>query len=186
MSELESEEVVSISSKLKAMREQQGLTTAGVAETLNLSEEQIVDLENNIQSLKTLSPFQRGYLRNYANLLGMDMAELESQFPDGMGVGSDLFSVQRYSYKVSKPLMSRGWVKAVMYVVFAVLIAVGIASLDINLDDLKAVTESSSPKQIVLPEIEETSFAAPATPGSTIEPLPELKTPETASSSAAE
>ena len=186
MSELESEEVVSISSKLKAMREQQGLTTAGVAETLNLSEEQIIDLESNIQNLKTLSPFQRGYLRNYANLLGMDMTELESQFPDGMGVGSDLFSVQRYSYKVSKPLMSRGWVKAIIYLVFVVVIAIGIASLDINLDDLKAVTDTSAPKQIVLPEIEETGLTSPATPGSTIEPLPELNAPENTSSPAAE
>lgn len=173
MSETESEVIVTISAKLKQTREQQGLTIEGVAETLNLSEEQISELEHDVADVKELSPFQRGYLRNYANLLGMDLTEIEAQFPDGIAVGSDLYSVQRYSYKVSKPLMGRGWFKALIWLIFIAAIAIVVASLDINLDDFNAITGGSESTQIVLPEIEGASETAPSSSEQGLLPLPE-------------
>jgi len=155
MAESESENYVAVSARLKALREEQGLSIEAVAEKLNLSVEQIAKLEQLNSTFDELTPFERGYIRNYAGLVGLDLKEFEEQFPDGIGVGSDLFSVQRYSYKVSKPIMSRGWVKKLFYLVIVIGLIVFLASLDIDLNELGTISESTEESQIVLPQIEE-------------------------------
>ncbi len=148
-------ETPTISAKLKQMREEQGLSVEAVAEKLNLSAEQIYNLEGLSQSLSEMSPFERGYVRNYAALLELSLDEFESEFPEGVKVGSELHSVQRYSYRLSKPIMARGWVKGLVYIVIFIAIIVALSMLNINFDDFKIdeATMTSQETSISLPDI---------------------------------
>lgn len=155
MSEVVSEEVPKLSEKLKQAREDQGWTLETVAEKLNLSVEQIAKLESMNTDLADLTPFERGYIRNYASLLEVSIEEFESEFPSGTVVGSDLQSVERYSYKVSKPIMSRSWVKMVFYIVIFVVVAWVVSVLDLSLSDFTETQQSETASEILLPSIDE-------------------------------
>ncbi len=161
MAETGSEVEMRVSEKLKQAREDQGLSLEAVAEKLNLSVEQIGKIEQIDSDIAQLSPFERGYIRNYANLLECDISEYEAQFPDGIGVGSELHSVQRYSYKVSKPFVSRKWVKRVFYLLLIIAVLVVLSMLNINIDDFKGVTQSVQESPIALPDIKDSPEPMP-------------------------
>lgn len=137
MAETELDSVVTLAIALKQAREEQALSLETVADKLNLSVEQVNNIETNQQNIAQLSPFERGYIRNYAHLLGLDITPFANEFPDGAGVGSELHSVQRYNYKVSKPIASRGWIKKTITVFFILVLIFLLAKSGISLDTLK-------------------------------------------------
>ncbi|MBF6058810.1 MULTISPECIES: helix-turn-helix domain-containing protein [Thiomicrorhabdus] len=95
---------------LKA-REEQSLSLDAVSAQLNLSIERIEKMESDSFDPTNLSPFERGYVRNYAKLLGLDDAQFEHYFANNDNVSSDLHSVDRYRYSTQKPLVSESFVK---------------------------------------------------------------------------
>lgn len=91
---------------LKSERENRSLTIETIADRLKLSSDQIEFFEQTGIDLSALTPFQRGYLRNYAELLEVDISSFEMAFPDGRLVSSDLASVEQ-SDNGTSPLLSK-------------------------------------------------------------------------------
>lgn len=118
--------------ELKRAREQLGWSLDLVAERLNLSIEQIEKLESLEKEVGELSPYERGYVRNYAQLVGLDLMAYEAKFPDGGTIASDIHSVEKYSYQVSKPFISTLWAKLVIYSLVA-MVLIGVL-MTVNLD----------------------------------------------------
>lgn len=160
MSETEILELNELSEKLKQAREAQGFSIETVAEKLNLSQDQLTKLESLHKEVSGLTPFERGYIRSYAHFLNVDLSSFESQFPDGTGVGSELHPVERYSYKVDVPLMSRKGVKLAVYLILFILFILFVSSLDISFDDFDMTQLTPQETSIALPEQNST----PATP----------------------
>ncbi|GLS04754.1 hypothetical protein GCM10007860_19020 [Chitiniphilus shinanonensis] len=74
-----------VGSRLKARREQMGLAIEQVAAQLKLAKKQIEAIESDHYSSLPGNTFARGFVRNYAKLLGMDaaplLADLEGLLP---------------------------------------------------------------------------------------------------------
>lgn len=124
MSELESESnSISLSQKLLKAREERGLTQAEVSKALNLMLSQIEKLEQPDMQLQNMTAFERGYLRNYAQFLDVDMGPYEAEFPDGGLVGSDLKSMSRFQYPAPKPLLKGFFGKVILLCVILAIAA---------------------------------------------------------------
>lgn len=80
---------------LKKARESQALTLEMVSERLKLTKSQLALFESPDLELSDLTPFQRGYLRNYADILSIDISVFEKDFPQGSLVSSDLSRVEK-------------------------------------------------------------------------------------------
>ena len=99
----------------KQYREEQSLSLETVSGMLNLSIPQLEALESDHLDLSSLTPFERGYIRNYANLLGISGTEFEQYFPKGDKVMSELHNVQRYyTFQNKKPIFGRTIARTLM------------------------------------------------------------------------
>lgn len=100
---------------LRQTREEQHLTLDTVSSQLNMSLQQLNHLESDELDPTTMSPFERGYVRNYAAMLQIPSEKIEHFFPQSEVV-SDLHSVQRYySYDDKKPFFARPMGRALVY-----------------------------------------------------------------------
>ena len=154
MSEQETQTKTGLPQQLRQAREGLSWSPATVAEKLNLSEEQIAKLENTETEIADLTPFERGYLRNYAALVEVDITAYEAEFPSGHVVGADLKSVERYRYQVPKPLMQKTWFKAVLYSVLFIFILWLISMLDIQPSDFENLSTDSTGNALELPFVD--------------------------------
>lgn len=111
---------------LKEARVSQALTLEMVSERLKLTKAQIEYFESPDLDLEHLSPFQRGYLRNYADILSIDIGEFESAFPDGIAVSSHLSRVGQDSAE-QKPIISNSVMRWGIWAIIAVIVIVLIA-----------------------------------------------------------
>lgn len=111
---------------LKKERVSQALTLEMVSERLKLTKAQLEYFESPDLDLEQLSTFQRGYLRNYAEILSMDIGEFESAFPKGITVSSHLSKVEQDSAE-QKPMISNGLMRWGLWVIVAVIVIVLIA-----------------------------------------------------------
>lgn len=112
---------------LKSARQAQALTLEMVSERLKLTKAQIEHFESPDLDLEKLTPFQRGYLRNYAEILSIDISEFENQFPNGMSVSSELSRVEQEEAEhgpvISNRIMRWGsWLVIVLIVVALIAI----------------------------------------------------------------
>ncbi|MEA3406163.1 MAG: helix-turn-helix domain-containing protein [Pseudomonadota bacterium] len=124
MSELESEpNQMPLNQKLVQAREEKGLTQNEVSEALNLRLSQLQKLEQSDLELQSVTAFERGYLRNYAQFLNVDMSDYESEFPESGMVGSDLKSMSRFQYPAPKPLMKGLFGKFILLCVILAIVA---------------------------------------------------------------
>ncbi|BCN93812.1 hypothetical protein THMIRHAM_15970 [Thiomicrorhabdus immobilis] len=132
-------------------RQAEGLSLEAAAEKLNLPVEQLTKFESQSLVLSELTTFERGYLRNYASLLNVDLDGYHGEFPDGKHVATNLQPIQRFSYKSTKPIMSRGWVKWMfLIVIFAIIVwLVSTIGIDFTQPDsgkmIEQATEMSLP-----------------------------------------
>lgn len=94
-----------LSRALRAAREQKKLSISDVAEQLKIASSHIQYFEGEHLDLTQLDPFQRGYLRNYSELLNVDIKPYESVFPEVVDVGSSLQSVDLEEH-ATKPIIS--------------------------------------------------------------------------------
>lgn len=94
-----------LSQSLRSAREQKKLSVEDLAEQLKISASHIQYFEGDHLDLTELDPFQRGYLRNYAKLLNVDITPYKSDFPEVVEVGSSLQSVDLEEH-ATKPIIS--------------------------------------------------------------------------------
>jgi len=144
----------SLSKVLILAREAKGLSQQDVAEKLNLSVEKVAKTESIDEEEPKLTPFERGYLRNYANLVEVDLTSFPSFFPEETEVVSDIQLVQRFNYETTKPFTSRGWVKIMIYIVLAGLVfwLVSSVGLDFYYEAMSLATEEGSMLSLPIPK----------------------------------
>lgn len=104
-------------------REGKKLSLEAASSQLNLSVDKLRRLERDDLNPIDLTPFERGYVRNYAALLGVDKSSYEQFFPESIEVSSELHSVQRYSMPVDKPMLGGLFVKTVFFMITLAVIA---------------------------------------------------------------
>lgn len=109
---------------LSDARKSQKLTIKEAAKRLNLSEEQLQQFEQASFNLEAMGPFERGYLRNYALLLGIDETVIEFYLQAVSSAGSELKSMQRFQYPAPKPLIRGSFGR---FILWMLLIAFGVA-----------------------------------------------------------
>lgn len=137
---------------LQKARKLQNITIGEAAERLNLSAKQLEKFEEPDLDLKKLSAFERGYLRNYAFLLDVNLEKFEIEFPRGLSVGSELQSIQRDNFKTRKPIKIGWFLKLVIFVglIFLVVWGLSILGFDFSQLDLGKTLEKAS--EIALPK----------------------------------
>lgn len=106
---------------LAQARERKGMTLEEAAQKLNLTQSQLLAFEEQDLDVFAMSPFERGYLRNYANLLGLERALYEPYFPKPEEVGSELKSMRRFQYDAPKPLIKSGFLRFIMWLVLLLI-----------------------------------------------------------------
>lgn len=122
MTETEQPKMIELATLLKQAREERKLGLDEVAAKLNLSESKLQAFEQDDLALDKLNNFERGYLRNYANFLEVDISVYEEQFPDGSKVSSQLQSMERFSYEMPPPVSKSKWGKRFYYLMILVVI----------------------------------------------------------------
>lgn len=76
-----------------AQRNLKKLSIEQIAEEMHLSPKQLAPFETEGFSLKGLSNFERGYLRNYAAFLEVDLAPYENELLSAVDLSADLQAV---------------------------------------------------------------------------------------------
>jgi cytoskeleton protein RodZ len=89
---------------VKARREERGLTRQDIADSLNLGQRVIEDIETENWARLPTPAFTRGYLRAYAKLLDIDPDEVASAFEAALGRGE----VRRADVSPMQPKRGRG------------------------------------------------------------------------------
>lgn len=115
---------------LKSARQSKGMTLAEAAEQLRVRESTLQVFEGAELDCSELSAFERGYLRNYAALLGVSLEEFEHQFPDSYLLSSNLSRVEGDDYQSS--LMTAGSLMKISFILILILIGVAF-SFNFNL-----------------------------------------------------
>ncbi|QKI88768.1 helix-turn-helix domain-containing protein [Thiomicrorhabdus xiamenensis] len=117
-------ETIQLHELLRQTRESQHLTLEMASSQLNMSLDQLNFLESGDLDPLNLTPFERGYVRNYAAMLEIPSEKVESYFPSNTEVVSDLHSVQRYySYDDQKPFFARAIGRLLIYTLGLAVIA---------------------------------------------------------------
>ncbi|WP_178863002.1 helix-turn-helix domain-containing protein [Thiomicrorhabdus cannonii] len=106
---------------LAQARERKGMTLEEAAQKLNLTQTQLLAFEEQDLDVPAMSPFERGYLRNYAILLELDSALYEPLFPKAEEIGSELKSMRRFQYDAPKPLIKSGFLRFIMWLLFVLV-----------------------------------------------------------------
>lgn len=118
-----------LSQSLAAARQQKKWSLEDVVERLKISQKHLSYFESDALDMAQLDPFQRGYLRNYAELLDVDIEPFEQVFPVGGAVSSDLQSVEQSDSHV-EPVIST---KLLKFLISIFIIALIVVLLMINL-----------------------------------------------------
>jgi len=153
MTDSVSDAIPGLSEILVQARADKGLTLESVSEQLNLSITQLEKLEQPDLNLADLTTFERGYIRNYARLLDVDIKGYESVFPDGENVGADLQSVQRYSYKANQPIITQGWLKFIILMTVLIVAVWLFLESGIDLSDINFSQGQDNTADMPLPAI---------------------------------
>lgn len=133
-----------ISGILVQAREEQGLSLSVVAEKLNLSEEQIEKLESEDLVVSELNAFERGYLKNYAELLGVELKSFSDLLPTGDAVTSQIHSTHDYNdYSDSAPFLGVSLIKKVFWIVLSALVVFGLYKVWPGGADVSKVAEQA-------------------------------------------
>lgn len=126
MSDEQTLEPISLSDNLREVltcaRQEQGLSLSVVAETLKVSEKQLAFFEGEAFELNALTPFQRGYLRNYAKLLKVDLTPYHLEDLGKEQVSSKLQSID----SEPKPLVKLTFLTVIKWLLLVGLIALAV------------------------------------------------------------
>jgi cytoskeleton protein RodZ len=137
---------------LHTTRVQRGLSLEAISDQLNLSLEQIKQMESVEFDPALLTPFERGYVRNYAAILGIDKSIYQPYFPDVIGVSSELLSTKRFNYPAKEYLIGNRFSRLLKWlawlVALIIVLWVGIA-LWPGLLDVDQVVDSLQVEQLL-------------------------------------
>jgi len=153
-----------VGAKLRAIREQQGLSIADVAQRLKYAPRQVQALEEGRYEALPSLPFQRGFVRGYAKLLGLDGGTLvaELEFEIGPDSGPNTEQLQRVAYTQpalsSRPTGQSAW----RWIVAMVIAVVAIGGYSLHEWEPPALVKSSG--QPILPTIPAPPNEPPRTP----------------------
>ncbi|BBP42972.1 helix-turn-helix domain-containing protein [Thiosulfativibrio zosterae] len=98
----ESIESSGLSEALKKARLQKKLSLVQVSETLKVAERHLAAFENEPLNLTVLTPFQRGYLRNYAELLEVSLQPYEADLQGQPELESSLKTIGQQPSQLMK------------------------------------------------------------------------------------
>ena len=135
MSEAEVDTIeLPLNQRFSQARKAKNLTLDEVSEHLNLRLPQLNKLENESIDFVTMSPFERGYVRNYAQFLGIDMSVYETNVSENASVGAELKSMNRYKYPAPLPFFKKGWVKFfIFFLTVSIVASLLVMNFDFNL-----------------------------------------------------
>lgn len=111
-----------LANALRNAREEKGWSIDEVAEKLKVGAEHLAFLESDQLDIASLDPFKRGYLRNYAEIVGLDIAAYSDIFSDVKVTAAPLLSVSSEDPSI-KPVFSMATLKIITSVVIILLIA---------------------------------------------------------------
>lgn len=141
-------EVVSTGARLKAARERAGLSIADVAQRLKYSARQVQALEEGQGDVLPSLTFQRGFVRGYARLLGLDgnalVATLESQVTGDNGPNT--FQLQQVAYTPSTMPATANNSAAWPWLLATLLAVVGIGGY--TLYDWQGPSQTTQPSSV--------------------------------------
>ncbi|PLA75517.1 hypothetical protein CYQ88_00685 [Hydrogenovibrio sp. SC-1] len=111
-----------LANALRKAREAKGWSIDEVAEKLKVGAEHLAYLESDQLDITSLDPFKRGYLRNYAEIVGLDITAYSEIFSDVKATEAPLISVSSEDPSI-KPVFSMATLKIITSVVIILLIA---------------------------------------------------------------
>lgn len=114
--------LVPLVNALKKSREANGWTVEEVAEKLRISASHLYALEDEQLDIASLDPFKRGYLRNYADLLGVDISTYAEILSDVKSPEAPIQPVSAEDPSI-KPIFSMTTLKVTFSLVIILLIA---------------------------------------------------------------
>lgn len=107
---------------LTTAREQKKLSLMQVSEWLKVPEKTLKIFESEGLELKNLDSFQRGYLRNYANLLDVNLDAFQHEFPKQVEMTSRMQSIHPEIAPLIK--LNLKWVFKVLGIVLVIGVVV--------------------------------------------------------------
>jgi cytoskeleton protein RodZ len=107
----------SIGDKLKNQREQKGYSVEQIARDTNIAKRYLEALESEDFSVFPGDPYLIGFLRNYADYLGIDPDEMVGLYRN--------FQIQSQPVPMDELLVRRDW-KPLIYIISAVIIIAGL------------------------------------------------------------
>lgn len=111
---------MTLGSKLREARLNQGLSTEQVAERLNLRRAVIENLESDHFDTGVSPTFTKGYVKQYAKLMGLELEPLLKQFDDVVGISEA--KLNSFSRRTMREATDHRWVY-VTYLVATVIVA---------------------------------------------------------------
>ena len=136
--------IPAVGEQLRAAREKAGLQISEVALSLKLGERQLAALENGDWDKLPGSTFIRGFIRNYARLLGLDPLPLMTQLDTVLAKPATVLSVPESSTPSNVSYQSSGARDDRRFVVFGLLAALIAALVYLLLpDDLAQLREQT-------------------------------------------
>ena len=136
--------IPAVGEQLRAAREKAGLQISEVALSLKLGERQLAALENGDWDKLPGSTFIRGFIRNYARLLGVDPLPLMTQLDTVLAKPATVLSVPESSTPSNVSYQSSGARDDRRFVVFGLLAALIAALVYLLLpDDLAHLREET-------------------------------------------
>jgi len=111
-----------LSEKFVEARHKKNITLEEASEALNLRPEQVSKLESASFDLKKMTSFERGYARNYAQYLDLDIEEYKADFSESKQVVAELKSMSRFKYPAPQPFFKKGVITIILVLMMAVII----------------------------------------------------------------
>ena len=112
--------LVAIGQRLRAAREAQGLAVEQVAARLRLMNRQVAAMESGDFAALGQAVFARGFVRNYAKLLGLDVEDIVAQ------MSGELPQESLPKPEVRPPRAARRWRSAWLWGAVAVVVLIGL------------------------------------------------------------
>lgn len=145
---------VSISGLLAHARDDKEMSLEQAAEKLNLSAEQLSVFEKPNLDVSELTAFERGYLRNYAALLEVDLQQFPEFLPAGNNLTSELHPTAEYNdYSQKPPFFGASLFKKIFWSLLLFLIGYGVYSVWPGGAELSEIAEDSFELRLEIPDL---------------------------------
>jgi cytoskeleton protein RodZ len=166
------EETPSVGDELKSAREAQGISIEQAAERLRLMNRQIAAMESDNFTALGQPVFARGFVRNYARMLGLDAEALVARL-DKSGIP---LSIKAENLPLEEPgsLLTSPWfLGGVAVLVILIAVPVGLYIWLNSGEELRPAGQAAEPPQSAMPVATQPPplpMVAPMQPGNAVNP----------------